>query len=103
MSVDMPICSNETYGSLKNASGQPHTTYSYALADMRFTVQKSLFKDDVSRRGNIQFGLGIKFPTGNYHTEDYFYFSPSDPSFREIAPVNVTIQLGDGVQESLPR
>ena len=48
------------------------------------------------RKGNIQFGLGLKFPSGNYHSMDYFYYSKTDPSLKMLAPVNVAIQLGDG-------
>ena len=44
----------------------------------------------------MQIGLGLKFPTGNYHTEDYYYSNPNDKSFKELAPVNVAIQPGDG-------
>jgi hypothetical protein len=51
---------------------------------------------NVSNRGNIQVGLGIKFATGNYHTEDYFYDDPNNPNAKVLAPVNVAIQLGDG-------
>lgn len=96
ISLDMPISSNKTSGPLEHASGESHTTHAFGLGDMRFTVYKWLLNTDVYHKGNIQFGLGIKFPTGNYHTEDYFYSSATDKTFKELAPVNVAIQLGDG-------
>src|SRR5580693_9276925 len=96
ISLDMPISSNASYGELEHASGDPHTTYAYGVGDIRFTVYKWLLKDDVSRRGNIQFGLGLKFPTGNYQTQDYFYEDPNNKAAATLAPVNVAIQLGDG-------
>lgn len=96
ISLDLPVDANETYGSLEHASGEVHTTHAFGLADMRFTVYKWLLKDNVYRKGNIQIGLGLKFPTGNYHTEDYFYTSATDKTYKELAPVNVAVQLGDG-------
>jgi hypothetical protein len=96
INIDLPISSNATYGELEHASGDAHTTNSFGLGDTRFTVYKWLLKDDVSRRGNIQFGLGLKFPTGNYHSEDYFYEDPNNKAATTLAPVNVAIQLGDG-------
>lgn len=96
ISVDMPICVNWQTGAGLHASGEAHTTHAYGIGDIRFTVYKWLLNTNTSNKGNIQFGLGIKFPTGNYHTEDYFYTSATDKSFKELAPVNPGIQLGDG-------
>jgi hypothetical protein len=96
ISLDMPIDANETAGELEHASGEYHTTHAFGLADMRLTVYKWLLNNSAASRGNVQLGVGIKFPTGNYHTEDYFYTSKTDPAFRQSFPVNVAIQLGDG-------
>ena len=41
----------------------------------------------------MQFGLGIKFPTGDYRYQDYFYRKEDS---LVLAPVNPSIQLGDG-------
>ena len=75
LSIDMPIDANESAGALEHASGDYHTTHAFGLADMRLTVYKWLFKNTASSRGNVQVGIGIKLPTGNYRTEDYFYTS----------------------------
>jgi hypothetical protein len=96
LGLDVPILSNRVSSNAEHASGDRHSTYAYGLGDIRFTVNKWLLKTDIVRKGNIQFGLGLKFPTGNYHTEDYFYTDPNDKSYKELAPVNVAIQLGDG-------
>lgn len=40
----------------------------------------------------MQVGLGLKLPTGDYRYQDYFYKAAG----RTLAPVNSTIQLGDG-------
>lgn len=94
--LDMPICANSTVGELEHASGQNHTTSDFGIGDTRLTVYKWLLNTAVDHKGNIQFGLGIKLPTGNYQSEDYFYTSATDKSYKELAPVNVAIQLGDG-------
>jgi hypothetical protein len=96
ISLDMPVSANSTYGALEHASRGVHSTNAFGLGDMRFTVYKWLLGKENSDRGNIQVGLGIKFPTGNYHVEDYFYTSTTDPTYKQLAPVNVAIQLGDG-------
>ena len=95
-SLDVPIASNKITSRLEHASGFRHSTHAYGIGDIRFTLYKWLFNSNVIRKGNIQAGLGIKFPTGNYHTEDYFYNDPANPSAKVLAPVNVAIQLGDG-------
>jgi hypothetical protein len=96
ISLDMPISSNTIVSKLEHASGFRHATHAYGIGDIRFTVYKWLFDTKTSKKGNIQFGLGLKLPTGNYHSMDYFYYNPSDPTAKVLAPVNVAIQLGDG-------
>ena len=96
LSLDMPIDANETAGELEHASGEYHTTHAFGLSDMRLTLYKWLLNNTASSKGNVQLGVGIKFPTGNYRTEDYFYTSKTDPTYRQSFPVNVAIQLGDG-------
>jgi hypothetical protein len=46
-----------------------------------------------SHKGNIQLGIGIKLPTGNYNYQDYFY-KKTDSSV--LGPVDQSIQPGDG-------
>jgi hypothetical protein len=94
--MDMPVSSNKVTSKAEHASGEIHTTHAYGLGDIRFTAYKWLLNSKVMRKGNVQVGLGIKFPTGNYHTEDYFYTKLNDKSFKELAPVNVALQPGDG-------
>ena len=94
--LDIPISSNTVSSKAEHASGDRHSTHAFGMGDIRFSVYKWLLSTNAIHKGNIQFGLGIKFPTGNYHTEDYFYTNPNDKSYKELAPVNVAIQLGDG-------
>ena len=69
-----------------------YKTSSFGLADVRATVYKWLLDVSTPHRGNIQVGLGIKLPTGDYRYQDYFYRG----STTVVAPVNPTLQLGDG-------
>lgn len=96
LEVEVPIIANAVSSKAEHASGDRHTTSAYGLGDIRFEVYKWLLNTKTAKRGNIQLGLGLKFPTGNYHTEDYFYTDPNNKSAKELAPVNVAIQLGDG-------
>ena len=77
VTLNMPVVANEAKGALEHASGDYHVTHAYGIGDMRFTVFKWLLPVNVNQKGNIQFGLGIKFPTGNYQTQDYFLFKPN--------------------------
>jgi hypothetical protein len=69
-----------------------HKTSSFGLSDIRVTAYKWLLDVSKPHRGNIQVGLGIKLPTGDYKYQDYFY----RPTGMVSAPVNPTLQLGDG-------
>jgi len=46
-----------------------------------------------SSRANVQMGLGIKLPTGDYRYQDYFH---KNDSLKILGPVDQSIQLGDG-------
>ena len=52
-----------------------------------------MFDPKKSHKGNVQLGLGIKLPTGNYNSLDYFY-KKADSSI--LGPVDQSIQPGDG-------
>jgi hypothetical protein len=52
-----------------------------------------MFDPAKSHKGNVQLGLGIKLPTGNYNYQDYF-FKKADSSV--LGPVDQSIQPGDG-------
>jgi len=96
LAIDLPISSNTIVSKAEHASGVRHSTSDFGIGDLRFTVYKWLLNTEKPRKGNIQFGLGLKFPTGNYHSVDYFYYDKTDPTLKILAPVNQAIQLGDG-------
>lgn len=92
--IDVPI--------LVNARSQTYTqssvlhrfsTHSTGLGDIRFAVYRWMIDPAKATKGNIQVGLGIKLPTGDYKYQDYF--STSD-STKELRYVDQSIQLGDG-------
>ncbi len=70
-----------------------HSTHSFGIGDARFTANRWMFDPKKSKKGNIQLGLGIKLPTGNYNYQDYFY-KKADSSI--LGPVDQSIQPGDG-------
>ncbi|MCW3116367.1 MAG: hypothetical protein JWM28_449, partial [Chitinophagaceae bacterium] len=95
LDLSVPFAANSRTASLEH--GGPNTTRrttnSFGIGDIRFTAYKWLLKPTVKQRGNIQLGLGIKFPTGAYNYQDYFY---RNDSTKILSAVNPSIQLGDG-------
>jgi len=96
-SVDfsLPIAANSRSATIEHggACTLRHTTHTFGIGDIRLTVYKWLLKPSVSQKLNIQLGLGIKLPTGDYKYQDYFY---RNDTTKVLAPVNASIGLGDG-------
>ena len=95
MNLSLPFAANSRSANKEHggAGTTRHTTHSFGLGDVRFTVYKWLLQPSVSQKVNVQLGLGVKFATGNYKYEDYFY---KNDSTKILAPVNASIALGDG-------
>jgi hypothetical protein len=70
-----------------------HSTHSFGIGDARFSAYRWMFDPKTSHKGNLQVGVGIKLPTGNYNYVDYFY-KKADSSV--LGPVDQSIQPGDG-------
>jgi hypothetical protein len=70
-----------------------HNTHSFGIGDARFSAYRWMFDPKTSHKGNLQLGLGIKLPTGNFNYQDYFY-KKADSSI--LGPVDQSIQPGDG-------
>jgi hypothetical protein len=92
MTLSIPVTANSR-SSVGEHGGKRHSTHSFGLNDIILTVYKWLLKPHEKQKFNFQFGLGLKFPTGAYDYQDYFYWPDSIPV---LAPVNPSIQLGDG-------
>lgn len=97
LAMNLPIISN-TRSSLyehggNSAKNARHETKSFGLGDIRFTGYYWLFDPAKSPNANIQVGLGIKLPTGDYKYEDFFI---KNDTTKILGPVDQSIQLGDG-------
>jgi hypothetical protein len=74
---------------------QRHSTYAFGIGDATLTGFAWLLNPAKAHNGNIQVGLGLKFPTGNDDVQSYFYNVGPNGSKR-LGPVDQSIQLGDG-------
>jgi len=95
LSFNLPVSSNSREAAVEHGGPNTtrHTTRTFGIGDIRFTAYKWLLRPTVNQRGNVQLGLGIKFPTGDYKYQDYFY---RNDSTKVLSAVNPSIQLGDG-------
>lgn len=95
--ITVPLINNvrssmyEHYGNSSTSPNARNNTNSVGLGDVRLSVYKWILK--MNKKGNIQAGLGIKVPTGNYKSQDLFHLN--DNTTLE-GPVDQSIQLGDG-------
>lgn len=92
--IDVPLSANsrETWQEHNPSDKVRHTVHSFGINDIRITGYKWLWDPTVSHRGNVQAGFGIKLPSGDYQYQDVYYKA----SGKVVAPVDQTIQLGDG-------
>jgi hypothetical protein len=95
LDLSLPIAANSREASLEHGgpNTKRHTTNTFGIGDMRITAYKWLLKPTVKQKGNVQLGLGLKLPTGDYKYQDYFY---RNDSTKVLSAVNPSIQLGDG-------
>ena len=95
LALAFPISANSRYADLEHGgpNTKKHYTRTFGLGDLRFTAYKWLLKPTDKQRGNIQLGLGIKFPTGDFKKQGYFY---RNDTTRILSTINPSIQLGDG-------
>lgn len=91
LAVDVPFADNSRS---QVSSGKRFATHSSGLGDMSVTGLYWLFNPAKAKKGNIQVGLGLKFATGKDDYEDYFLNGATGA--RTLAPVDQSIQLGDG-------
>jgi hypothetical protein len=93
--ISLPIAANSRTTNTEHggANTPRYTTHSFGIGDIRITVYKWILAPTVNQKGNIQLGLGLKLPTGDYKYQDHFHWRPDT---MVLAPVNPSIQLGDG-------
>jgi len=88
-----PIISNGRSSLYEHDGKHRNSTSSFGLGDIRFATYYWLVNPSVAKKANMQIGLGIKLPTGDYKYQDYFY---KNDSVKVLGPVDQSIQLGDG-------
>ncbi|TWF40001.1 hypothetical protein FHW36_105442 [Chitinophaga polysaccharea] len=99
LAVNVPVLANtrsslyEHYGNNSKSPNARQQTHSFGIGDIRFAVYRWLLNPARAMKGNIQAGLGLKLPTGDYQFQDYFV---KNDSTRILGPVDQSIQLGDG-------
>jgi hypothetical protein len=95
LNLSLPIASNSREASVEHGGPNTtrHTTRSFGLGDVRFTAYKWLLAPTPKQKANVQLGLGLKLPTGDYKYQDFFY---RNDSIKVLSAVNPSIQLGDG-------
>ncbi len=88
----IPLISNERSSLYEHANQGRYTTSSFGLGDIRIAAYAWIKSPDKMPKFNIQAGLGIKLPTGDYRFTDRFKTATS----MVVGPVDQSIQLGDG-------
>ena len=70
-----------------------NSTHSFGIGDVRLSAYRWMLDPQTSHKGNVQLGLGIKLPTGNYNYQDFFYKKIDSVV---LGAVDQSIELGDG-------
>ena len=94
LQLDIPISANSRMNPGEHgATWGDNTTHSFGVNDIFIIAYKWILAPHENQKFNFQLGLGVKLPTGAYNYMDYFNRGDSN---RVLAPVNLSIQLGDG-------
>jgi hypothetical protein len=92
-SIAIPFNHNVRTSLYEHGGQARYKTNSAGLGDISLTAYTMMFDPAKGGKGNIQLGLGVKLPTGNYKYKDKFHTSGGS----EVeGPVDQSIQLGDG-------
>lgn len=90
---DVPVIANSRSSLYEHKNVGRYLTHSFGVGDIRLAVYRWIIDPLKMPKGNVQAGLGIKLPTGDYKFQDYFHLTDST---RILGPVDQSIQLGDG-------
>ena len=93
IAADVPVVVNNRSSLYEHGGKSRHTTKSYGLGDVRIAAYKWLTDPVRMKKANVQFGVGVKLPTGDYKYQDNFYLTDST---QILGPVDQSIQPGDG-------
>ena len=94
VSLNVPVVMNSRSSLYEHSDGLRHSTGDGGIGDVRVTGYRWLLDPKKSKNFNLQGGLGVKLPTGNYKAQDYFYTATNGVKIQ--GPVDQSIQLGDG-------
>jgi hypothetical protein len=102
-SLNVPLLSNvrssmyEHYGNNSTNPNARNNTSSFGIGDIRLSTYRWILDPVKSHKGNLQVGLGLKLPTGDYQYQDYFHkLTSRGTDSTVLGPVDQSIQLGDG-------
>lgn len=93
--LDVPLILNERSSLYEHGRASRHSMQSYGIGDIRMAAYRWLLNPEKIRNANVQLGLGIKLPTGNYKYQDYWQ-NVGPNGTKELRTVDQSIQLGDG-------
>jgi hypothetical protein len=94
LAMTLPIFDFRRSSLYEHGGAARYSTGSFGIGDARFSAYRWMFDPLTSHKGNVQLGLGIKLPTGNYNYQDYFHTKVADSLV--LGPVDQSIQPGDG-------
>ena len=92
LNFSLPLASNSREASTEHGGPNTtrHTTRSFGIGDIRFTAYKWSISPTPKQKANVQLGLGLKLPTGDYKYQDFFY---RNDSTKVLSAVNPSIQF----------
>jgi len=98
LALNIPVVGNARsslyeHGGNTGGAKARNSTHSFGLGDMRVAAYAWLWDPQQQVRWNVQAGLGLKLPTGDYRYQDFFV---RNDTTRILGPVDQSIQLGDG-------
>ncbi len=95
LSIGLPVLANSRSSLYEHGRQSRHRTESMGIGDMRIVAYRWLLNPAKNLKGNLQLGMGLKLPTGDYNFQDFFY-NVGDGGAKELRSVDQSIQLGDG-------
>ena len=93
--IDVPVLSNARSSLYEHGRTERHSMHSFGIGDVRVAAYRWLLDPQTHMKVNVQAGLGLKLPTGDYDYKDYWHNVGPDKT-KELRTVDQSIQLGDG-------
>lgn len=93
LGLNLPLIATRRSSLYEHDGKTRHSTFSFGVGDIRIAAYRWMLDPARQPKGNIQLGLGVKLPTGDYRYQDFFY---RNDTTKVLGPVDQSIQLGDG-------